>query len=820
MATRSPETTLSIPVEGMSCASCTGHVEAALRALPGVREASANLATGRAEIRAEGPIPAEAVAAALERAGYAVPAEAVEIAVEGMSCASCTGHVEAALRALPGVREASANLVTGRVRVVRLPGTADAPALEQAIRAAGYEPRALVPEGAAPTEGAEERALRRDALVAAVLTAPLFLLEMGGHLVPALHHWVEATIGMRTSWWVQMGLAGAVMAGPGRRFYRRGLPALWRGAPDMNALVALGTLAAWGYSAVATVAPDLLPPGSRHVYFEAAAVIVTLVLAGRWLEARARGRTSGAIRALLDLSPSMARRRRAGRVEEVPTSALQVGDLIELRPGERVATDGEVVEGASFVDESMLTGEPIPVEKRPGDPVTGGTVNGTGTLVFRATAVGAETALARIVATVEAAQAAKLPVQALVDRVTRRFVPAVMAVAALTFAAWLIWGPQPALTLALVNAVAVLIIACPCAMGLATPVSVMVATGRAAEGGILFRRGDALQALRDVDAVLLDKTGTLTEGRPVLTDLIPAAGRTAEELLRLAAAAEARSEHPVAAAILAAARERGLEIPEAEEAEAVPGFGLGARVEGRRVEIGAARHMARLGVDTERLSAEADRLAREGRTPLFLAVDGEAAALFGVADPVREGSAEAVAALRRMGLRVVMVTGDARGTAHAVARAVGLDEVVAEVTPEGKVQAVARLHAEGLRVAFVGDGINDAPALAEADVGVAIGTGTDVAVEAAEVVLMGSDLRAVPRAVALSRAALRNIRQNLFWAFAYNTALIPVAAGLLWPVWGVLLSPALAAGAMALSSLFVLGNALRLRTLPLPEGVR
>jgi len=808
-------TRLTLPVEGMTCAGCAGRVERALAAVPGVASASVNLATRRATVEGDALDPA-ALRAAVEKAGYSSPEETTEIGVEGMSCASCAGRVERALAALPGVTGASVNLATRRATIRHMPDTVDRAALEAAIRKAGYQP---VPEApapqdhhhhhhdhgagdphahhAGPPEAGEEAGLRRDTLIALAMAAPLFVIEMGGHLVPALHHAVDGQI-----WrWVQFALATIVLFGPGWRFHRIGWPALLRGGPEMNSLVALGTLAAWGYSAVVTLFPSVVPEGQRHVYFEASAVIVALVLLGRWLEARSRGRASAAIRRLLDLQPPTARVERGGREVEIPAVELRVGDVMSLRPGERVPTDAIVLEGESHIDESMVTGESLPVRRGPGDAVVGGTVNGRGALRLRATAVGSATVLARITKLVEEAQGGKLPIQALADRVTRWFVPAVIAVAALTFLGWLALGPD--LPHALVATVAVLIIACPCAMGLATPVAVMVGTGRGAELGVLFRRGAALQALRDVRTVAMDKTGTLTEGQPALTDFIPAPGFDEAGLLPLVAAAESGSEHPVAEAIRTAASQRGLKVPAASGFEAIPGMGLRAMVGGRRMEVGADRFMASLGLDVAPFAEDAARLGGQGRTPIYAAVDGRLAALLAVADPVRPGSAPAMEALRGMGLHLAMVSGDNRRTAEAIARSLGIETVEAEVLPEGKVDAVRRLRGQG-SLAFVGDGINDAPALAAADVGIAIGTGTDVAIESGDVVLMSGEPRGIATAIALSRATIRNIRQNLFWAFAYNVVLIPVAvAGLL--------SPVLAAAAMGLSSVFVVGNALRLR---------
>ncbi len=804
----------TIAIEGMTCASCVGRVERALKAVDGVVQARVNLATETAEVEAAPSVSRAKLAQTVEAVGYGVPSATVELAVDGMTCASCVGRVERALAAVPGVTTASVNLATERATVT---GIADAAALRKAVEDAGYDARVI---GAATGRGADETAVRRDAetaalrrdlLVAGTLTAPLFVLEMGSHLFQSVHDFVHATLGMERSWQVQFILATLVLAFPGRRFYEKGFPALIRLAPDMNSLVAVGTSAAYLYSVVATFTPDLLPAGTVNVYFEAAAVIVTLILLGRYLEARAQGRTSQAIRRLAGLQPKTARVRRGQGNIEIDIAEVVPGDVVEVRPGERVPVDGEVVSGESYVDESMVTGEPVPVAKRDGSPVTGGTVNQTGAFEFRATAVGADTVLSRIMRMVEQAQGSKLPIQAMVDKVTMWFIPAVMGLAALTFVAWLLLGPEPALTFALVNAVAVLIIACPCAMGLATPTSIMVGTGRAAEMGVLFRKGEALQSLRDARVIALDKTGTLTEGRPVLTDLRATQGFLDDDVLALTAAVEAKSEHPVARAIVGAAAGRGLAVREADGFDSITGLGVTATVAGERVEVGSSRFMDRLGLDPSALDSDAKRLADEGKSPLYVAVGGRIAAVMAVSDPVKESTPGAVAALHALGLKVAMVTGDSRQTADAIARKLGIDHVVAEVMPDGKVAAVRQLKVEHGAVAFVGDGINDAPALAEADVGIAIGTGTDIAIEAADIVLMSGSLEGVPAALALSRATIRNIRQNLFWAFAYNAALIPVAAGALYPAYGVLLSPALAAGAMALSSVFVLGNALRLR---------
>jgi Cu+-exporting ATPase len=825
-----PETILrpiDIPVLGMTCASCVGRVEKAIAAVPGVAAASVNLAAERAHVELTSDGQTAAVIDAIRKVGYEPLERRIELTVAGMTCASCVGRVERALRATAGVISAQVNLATERAQVQVLDGT-DLGALTAAVAKAGYDARPTAeatPELADREREAREaeiEGLKRNVITAATATAPLFLIEMGRHFVPGVHHWLAGAIGEQPWRLASFALAAFVLFGPGLRFYRKGVPNLVRRTPDMNSLVVLGASAAFLYSVVATFAPGLLPAGADHIYYEAAAVIVTLILVGRLFEAQAKGRTSEAIKRLMTLQAKTARVEREGVALEVPIGEVRVGDVVLVRPGERIPVDGEVVGGGSFVDESMITGEPIPVEKAAGDAVVGGTVNKTGAIRFRATKVGAATMLSQIVRMVEAAQGAKLPIQALVDQVTSWFVPAVIGIATLTFAVWLLFGASPALSFALVNAVAVLIIACPCAMGLATPTSIMVGTGKAAELGILFRRGEALQSLRDVQVVAFDKTGTLTLGRPALTDLQVAHGRDEAEVLRLIAAVEGSSEHPVAQAIVDAAKSRELSIPPAEDFQSIPGFGVAAQVEGRTVEVGADRYMTRLGISVAALSAEAERLAREAKTPLYAAVDGELVAIVAVADPVKPTTASALQALHAQGLKVVMITGDNARTANAVAEQLGLDDVVAEVLPDGKVAAVRDLQARFGRLAFVGDGVNDAPALAAADVGIAMGAGTDIAIESADVVLMRSDLQGVATALALSRAVLRNIRQNLVWAFGYNVVLIPVAAGALYPAFGLLLSPMVAAGAMALSSVSVLTNALRLRAFRAPalQGAR
>ena len=810
------DTRQSFRIEGMTCASCVRRVELAIGKVPGVKSASVNLATETADVSFDGTPGAEAVIAAISGAGYDVVTEKADIEIEGMTCASCVRRVELAIAAVPGVLKASVNLATERA-TVEASGPVPVAAVEAAIRRAGYEPRRIALSGASATDTRQEakdkelRELKRGLTIAAVLTLPIFLLEMGSHLIPSLHHWLLMNVGQQPLYIAFFVLATIVQFGPGLRFYKKGLPALARLAPEMNSLVILGSTAAWGYSVVATFASSVLPEGTANVYYEASAVIITLILLGRFLEAKAKGRTSEAIKRLMGLQAKSARVERDGEFVDVSLENVRVGDVIQVRPGDKVPVDGMVVRGSSYIDESMISGEPVPVTKGEGSEVIGGTINKTGSFTYRATKVGADTLLAQIIKMVETAQGSKLPIQAMVDKVTSWFVPAVMAAAALTFLVWVVFGPEPALTFALVNAVAVLIIACPCAMGLATPTSIMVGTGRAAELGVLFRNGEALQTLKGTDVVALDKTGTLTAGRPELTDLELAEGFDRARVLSLIASAEAQSEHPVAAAIVAAAKKEDVAMHDVEGFDAVPGLGVAARVDGHEIVVGADRYMAQLGIAVDGFALQATAFGTKAKTPLYAAIDGKLAAIVAVSDPIKTTTPQAIRALHELGLKVAMITGDNRRPAEAIAAELGIDEVIAEVLPDGKVEAIKRLREGSRLVAFVGDGINDAPALAEADVGLAIGTGTDVAIESADVVLMSGDLTGVANAIGLSKATIRNIRQNLFWAFAYNASLIPVAAGALYPFGGTLLSPMLAAGAMALSSVFVLGNAMRLK---------
>lgn len=808
----------TLSIQGMTCASCVGRVEKALKKVDGVEQANVNLATEQAVVESSVPLDRAALVKAVERAGYdVVVAAPIELSIDGMTCASCVARVEKALKKVPGVQQANVNLATEQAWV-EADTTVSADKLIQAIRKAGYDAQlqTTTTTEQADQKASEQQQLKRDLIISLVLAIPVFVLEMGSHLIPAFHMWVMHQIGQMPSWLLQFVLTTLVLLFPGRRFYQKGIPALLRFAPDMNSLVAVGTLAAYSFSVVATFMPQLLPEGTVNVYFEAAAVIVSLILLGRYFEAKAKGRTSQAIQHLIGMQPKTARIVRNGQSVEVLLAEVSTGMQVDIRPGERIPVDGEVLDGRSYVDESMISGEPLPVEKMAGSAVVGGTINQNGSLSIRATAVGADSVLAQIIRMVEQAQGSKLPIQALVDKVTMWFVPAVMLMAVLTFLVWLIFGPEPALTFGLVNAVAVLIIACPCAMGLATPTSIMVGTGRGAEMGILFRKGEALQLLQEAQVVAVDKTGTLTEGKPQLTDFHVQAGFEQAQLLSWVAAVEAKSEHPIAFAIVEAAQQQGFSLPAVSDFDSIVGSGVKGQVNGQWLHIGADRYMHQLGLSTTAFDQVAARLGQEGKTPLYVAVEDQLAAIIAVADPIKDSTFAAIEALHQLGVKVAMITGDNRHTAEAIARQLKIDTVVAEVLPEGKVDSVRELQQQYGRLAFVGDGINDAPALAQADVGLAIGTGTDVAIETADVVLMSGSLKGIPNAIALSQATIRNIRQNLFWAFIYNVALIPIAAGVLYPLWGILLSPMFAAGAMALSSVFVLGNALRLKRFAAP----
>jgi Cu+-exporting ATPase len=807
---------VDLPVAGMSCASCVARVEQSLRQTPGVAAAQVNFAAERAAVTFD-PTAAslQDLVAAVHGAGYEVPRARTVIPIAGMSCASCVAKVEAALRGVDGVVEAAVNLAREQATVEYVPGVASPEALRRAIREAGYEP--LATEEATVDREAQRRArelrdLRLRLAVAVLLSVPILwgsLPHMG------VAGWTPAVL---QDWVVQFLLATPVQVWAGWRFYRGLWAALRHRSADMNTLIAVGTSAAYLYSVAATFAPQWFAGSGVQpaVYYETASIIIAFILLGRYLEARAKGQTGEAIRRLMGLQAKTARVIRGDVEVDIPVDEVRVGDIVVVRPGEKVPVDGIVVSGRSTVDESMITGESMPVAKGEGDEVIGATINKTGAFRFRATRVGRDTTLAQIVRLVEEAQGSKAPIQRLADRVAAYFVPAVIVIALLTAAVWLLVGPQPRVTYALLTFVAVLIVACPCALGLATPTAIMVGTGRGAEVGILIRGGEALETAHRLTAVVFDKTGTLTRGAPQVTDVLPVDGFDAAGLLRLAASAERPSEHPLGEAVVACARARGITLDEPSAFEAVPGHGVEAVVGGRRVLVGNAALLERAGVTADGLRAAAERLAAAGKTPMVVAVDGAPAGVIAVADTLKPHSRQVVAALQRMGMQVLMLTGDTRGTAAAIAAQLGIDRVLAEVKPGEKAAQVQALRRQGHVVAMVGDGINDAPALAQADLGIAIGAGADVAIESADVVLVGDDLRGVLAAIALSRQTMRTIRQNLFWAFAYNVALIPVAAGVLYPFTGLLLSPGLAALAMAASSVTVVSNSLRLRGFRMP----
>ncbi|HLI51855.1 MAG TPA: heavy metal translocating P-type ATPase, partial [Thermomicrobiaceae bacterium] len=826
-----PETTATLPISGMTCASCVRRVERALTKVEGVREASVNLATERARVSFDPAVASlDQLQGAVEKAGYGVsgppvvaappPVSAAPAAtdedsgemtfdIEGMTCASCVRRVERALLKVPGVDEASVNLATEQAKVHFDAGSVTTDQLQAAVEKAGY--KANPSRAAAPTiitspttattipaasatdeldrrRQHEQEELKRKSLVSlAVGLAMMALMYLPLHLNPL-------TLGP-----ILLIAATIIQFWAGRVFYQAAWAGARHGGTNMNTLVAVGTSVAYGYSAFVTLWPSQAERWGfpYHLYYESAVIIIALVLLGRWMEARAKRQTSGAIKALMGLQAKTARVIRDGVEQDIAVEAVRVDDLVRVRPGEKIPVDGVIVEGSSAVDESMLTGESLPVEKTSGDAVIGSTLNKTGSFVFRTTKVGQDTALAQIVRLVEDAQGSKAPIQRLADTIAGYFVPAILILSALTFVVWLIFGPS--LTLALTAAIAVVIIACPCALGLATPTAIMVGIGKAAEHGILISGGEALEQARKVDTIVLDKTGTLTRGKPSVTRVVSLNDFSENELLRLAAAAEIGSEHPLGEAIVGRTRELSLELPKAEHFASVTGHGIRATIEGRELALGNAALMRRLGIAIDELSSSAEELASQGATPVYLALDGEIAGLVAVADTLKPESRAAVEQLKALGLDVWMLTGDNRVTAEAIARQAGIDRVLADVLPGEKAEQVKTLQAEGKVVAMVGDGINDAPALAQSDLGIAIGTGTDVAMAASDITLIGGDLRAIVTAIALSRKTVSVIKQGLGWAFGYNVLLIPVAMGVLYPFFHVLLSPMLAAAAMAMS---------------------
>ncbi len=810
---------IDLPILGMTCAACAARLEKGLGHLEGVSQATVNFAAERATIlfNPEKTDPSRFIEK-VKDLGYSARVEKIVLPIQGMTCASCVSRVEKAIRSLKGVVEVQVNLATERATIEYLPGIASVKDFATALQAAGYQiledriGRLTFEEDILERERrsreVELNRLKWKFIVGAILLAPIFILMYGAGF---FEKWIGFS--EQTNFFIQFLLATPVQFWAGRQFYVGFWKAFRHKTSDMNTLIAVGTSAAYLYSLIVTFFPHLIRVEGLmlDVYFDTSAAIIVLILLGRFLEAKAKGRTSEAIKKLIGLQPKTARVIRNGHEMDLPIGEVVPGDILVVRPGEKIPVDGVVKEGYSSVDESMVTGESIPVEKKAGDRVIGATLNKTGTFKFEATRVGKETVLSQIIRLVQEAQGSKPPIARMVDVIASYFVPGVILIAIVTFVFWALFGPSPALTYAFLNFIAVLIIACPCALGLATPTSIMVGTGKGAEHGILIRGAEALETTHQLDTLILDKTGTVTRGEPSVTDVIECEGFTKEEILILAASAEKGSEHPLGEAIVKKAKEEKLPLLDPKGFQAIAGQGIEATIDSKEILLGNGRLMEERKVRLNRLSEMAEELSGQGKSQMFLSVDGKAAGLIAVADTLKENSKEAVNALHRMGIEVIMITGDHRRTAEAIAKQIGIDQTLAEVLPEGKVEEVKKLQAQGKKVGMVGDGINDAPALAQADVGIAIGTGTDVAMEASDITLIGGDLRGVVIAIALSKATIRNIKQNLFWAFAYNTILIPVAAGALFPFFGILLHPIFAAGAMAFSSVTVVSNALRLR---------
>ena len=812
-------------VQGLSCASCAHAVEVALQAVTGVKSAQVNLATEKVSLETEGSVSPLDLQAAVQAAGYdlVLPQVTQNFALTGMSCASCAANIESAVSSLPEVSAASVNLATEVLSVTYQPGAINEEIICQTVAEAGYQAQVLADQAgasqaqiqqeadqAAQAKANHQAALWRRFWLSAIFALPLLGLAMAEMVGLTLPTWLSHRGGGQLFVSLQLALTLPILW-LGRSFFLTGFKHLVKGHPNMDSLVALGTSAAVAYSLYSSIQVWL---GNHHaamsLYYESAGVILTLVTLGKYFEARSKGQTSAAIQALIKLAPQEAQVLREGQEVTLPLDQVQVGDLVRVRPGQKIPVDGRVVEGQSWVDESMLTGESLPVAKKVGDQVVGASLNQQGSLIVETNKVGQDTTLAQIIHLVQAAQGSKAPIAQLADRVSAVFVPVVMTLALVAGLAWYLIGGQ-SWAFALTISIAVLVIACPCALGLATPTAIMVGTGKGAEQGILIKSGTALEMAHQVDAVVLDKTGTLTQGQPQVTDVLPLTGWTPDQLLALAAAAEVNSEHPLGQAIVAGARERELALPEVTDFQSLTGSGIQVRLDQATYYLGNRRLMQEQGLDLGQAEEQAAALAAGGKTPIYVANEHELLGLIAVADPLKETSPEAVRRLKAMGLQVIMLTGDNAKTAQALAAEAGIDQVISDVLPADKAQVVADLQAKGLKVAMVGDGINDAPALAQADVGLAIGRGTDVAIESADMVLMGSDLISVATAIKLSQATIRNIKENLFWAFAYNVLGIPVAMGVLHLFGGPLLNPMLAGAAMSFSSVSVIVNALRLR---------
>lgn len=794
---------IDLPITGMTCAACSAAVERATGKVRGVKSSAVNAATEKATLELEGPVNLEDIIDSVKAEGYGVAYNRMDFAVRGMTCAACVSTVEKALKGLYGVLRVTVNLAAERASVEYIPSIVGFSDFKKAVTDAGYSAEQITEDYADREKEQREREffdLRKSLLISASLTATIIL----GSII---------RIPFLSEWPVLFLLSTPVQFWAGMRFHRAAWTSLKHKATNMNTLIAVGTFAAYIYSVIATFTPQVFLRGgvAPDVYYDTSSTIITLILLGRLLEAKAKGRTSEAIKRLMRLQPKTARVLRDDTEKEILIDEVVVGDMVVMRPGERVPLDGEIIDGYSTVDESMLTGESLPVEKSAGDKVFGGTINRVGSFKLRAMRIGKETALGRIIKLVEEAQGSRAPIQRLADRVASVFVPAVISIAVVTFIVWYIFGPKPSFTISLMNFIAVLIIACPCALGLATPTAIMVGTGKGAEKGILIRDAEALELAHKIQAIVLDKTGTITKGEPEVVDMITINGFDAEAVLKLAASAERLSEHPVGQAIVKKAEGKGMILEEPKEFMAIPGGGVRAVVNGNTVFIGNLNLMEREGVDVSSTKGFEERISSEAKTPVFVAINKSVASVFAVADTIKEGSVDAVRDLKDMGIEVSMLTGDHKNTADSIAKVIGVDRVFAEVLPEQKVDVVKALKKEGKITAMVGDGINDAPALTEADVGIAIGTGTDIAIEASDITLIKGDLRSVVEAIRLSKLTLKTIKQNLFWAFFYNVVGIPIAAGVLYPFGGPLLNPMIASAAMAFSSVSVVSNSLRLR---------